>query len=182
MRRLSRLIPLWLGLLALPASAAVSTNPPPLQIVTLRKGVDMEALIQENNLKPKFRYRALNGFAAPMPEAVIQKLKADPRVLFVEADAPVKLCGRIDTLTNSQVNGFGAVRMGFDRFPMAQYNGRTNEIDVVVAVLDSGIDPHEDLPPSYEWFSRSAIMETMNSTTELRSPVLSLPSIMRTAS
>jgi subtilisin len=142
--KLGRRISIFItGLLA--NAVVASTNAPaarlPLQIITCRKGVDMEALMHELGLTPKFRYCHFNSFAGPMPQAISQKLKTDPRVLFVEADGQVKLCG--------QTNGFGVVRMGVDHFPPAHLNGIPKLLDVDVAVLDTGIDPHSDLPPSY---------------------------------
>jgi subtilisin family serine protease len=142
---------LLLCLVAGSASAAISTNAPvpgqpPLHIVTLRKGTDLEGLLREHGVAPKFRWRKLGGFAAPLSEAQIQRLKADPRVLFVEKDGPVKPCALLPT----QV---GLLRIKGDRFPPARINGIHQPLDVDVAVFDSGIDPHEALPPSYHWFS-----------------------------
>ena len=68
---------------------------------------------------------------------MIQRLKDDPRVLAVEADGPVSLC--------EQTNSTGVVRLGVDQFPVARINGITEPLDVDVAVIDNGIDPHPDL-------------------------------------
>ena len=120
MKGVPKLFPLLLCLAALSAGADVSTNspviaPPPMQIVTCRKDADLDALIAEFKLSPKFIYRFINGFAAPMDAATIQKLKADGRVRFVEADGPMSLC--------DQTNSTGLVRMGIDHFPVAHING-----------------------------------------------------------
>ena len=133
---------LLLCLVALSTGAAVSTNalivtPPPVQIVTCGEDVNVDALLQEFHLVPKFKYPFINGFAAPMDAAMIGKLKADGRILFVEADGPVTLCA-----TNYQ---YGVIRMGMSHFPPAHLNYTNEPLDVDVAILDTGIDPHEDL-------------------------------------
>jgi hypothetical protein len=127
------------GNAAAPASTTPvsTTNPAAMQIVTCREDANRDAVIAEFHLTPRFVYRAINGFAARMDEATIQKLKADGRVLLVEADGPVALC--------DQTNTTGLVRMGIDRFPVAHIDGTPKPLDVGVAVIDSGIGPHPDL-------------------------------------
>jgi subtilisin family serine protease len=119
----------------------ISTNPPPMQIVTCRPDANLDAVIADYKLTPLLVYRALNGFAAPMDAATIQQLQADGRVLFVEADGPVGLC--------AQANSTGIVRLGVDQFPVARINGTNEPLNVDVAVIDSGIDPHPDLNVVY---------------------------------
>ena len=51
------------------ATQLASTNslvitPPPVQIVTCREDVDVDAFLKEFHLRPTFIYRGLNGFAA----------------------------------------------------------------------------------------------------------------------
>jgi subtilisin family serine protease len=124
--------------LALSATAAViSTNPLPMQIVTCRKNTDMDALIAEYHLTPKFLYRPINAFAAPMDDPTIRQLRADARVQAVDADGPMSLAG--------QINSTGLVRMRVDHFPIAHINGVPKSLDVDVAVMDTGINPHDDL-------------------------------------
>jgi len=65
MKSVPKLFPLLLCLAALSAGAAVSTNslvvtPPPVQIVTCREDADLEALIAEFTLSPKFIYRVMD--------------------------------------------------------------------------------------------------------------------------
>ncbi len=119
-------------------SPPAATNPPSMQIVTCRDGVDLAALLAEFQIVPTFRWDFLPGFAAPMDAATIRKLKAHDCILAVEADGPMSLC--------AQTNSTGLVRMGIDRFPVARINGLPKEpLDVDVAILDTGIDPHEEL-------------------------------------
>jgi hypothetical protein len=122
-------------------SANSVVTPPglPLQIVTCREDVDLDALIAEFKFTPKFKYPFINGFAAPMDAATILQLKADGRILYVEADGPVTLCG--------QRHSSELVRMGVDRFPLAHINHTNEPLGVDVAILDSGIDPHPDMDP-----------------------------------
>lgn len=75
---------------------------------------------------------ALKGFAAHIPEARLQKLKADPRVQFVSIDGEVH--------TTAQVSPTGFQRAG------ASLTATNTASGVGVAVLDTGIDPkHVDL-------------------------------------
>lgn len=124
------------------APAVVPANPYPLHIVTLREDADvvMDDVLREHQLKlkkPKHKLQKLKMFFAELDDKAIKKLKADPRVVAVEADGPVSL--------GAQGKPHGIVRMGIPQFPPARLNGRTEPIDVDVAILDSGIDPHEDL-------------------------------------
>lgn len=155
----SRILVACLAAMAFSTSAAVSTNLPastntfviapinayPLHIVTCREDVDLDALLAEFQIilqNPKHRLRGLKMFFALLDDGMIQRLKADPRVVAVEADGPVSLCS--DGIGEGY-NAFGIVRMGIPQFPPAHYNGTPEPIDVDVAILDSGIDPHEDL-------------------------------------
>lgn len=121
-----------------PTNAAVFVSPElPVQIVVCHEDADMDALLEEFQITPKFRYRAINGFAAPMDAGSVERLKEDPRISSVEADGPVALL--------EQTIPTGVVRMGVDQFPVARINGIPEPLDVDVAVLDTGISPHDDL-------------------------------------
>jgi subtilisin family serine protease len=137
MSRLTSAATLLFCLAAITSRAVVLTNAPPMQIVTCRKDTDLDALIAEFHLAPKFLYRTITGFAAPMDEATTQTLKADARVRWVETDGKMSLAG--------QTIPSGLKRIGIDHFPVAHINGVPKQLDVDVAVLDSGINPHEDL-------------------------------------
>ena len=88
-------------------------------------------------------YLAIEGLAADLDEEALKKLRQDPRVLAVEPDCLVTVAG--------QTNPAGILRMGITNFPVAHINstsywnsvtGKSQPIDVDVAVLDSGIDLH----------------------------------------
>ncbi len=92
---------------------------------------------------PDPRIPGFRGLAAGMDEEALKKLRQDPRVLAVEPDCLVTVTG--------QTNPAGILRMGITNFPVAHINstsywnsvtGKSQPIDVDVAVLDSGIDLH----------------------------------------
>src|SRR5690349_13393612 len=72
--------------------AAFSANDFPLQIVTCTDDADIDKLILEFGLSPKFVFRSLNSFAATIDAATVLKLKADGRVIGVERDGPASYC------------------------------------------------------------------------------------------
>ena len=72
------------------ATQIVQTNAYPLKIIMCRDGVDMDALLKNFQLVPAIKYDAINGFAALLDAAKIRNLKADRRILSVEADGPMK--------------------------------------------------------------------------------------------
>ncbi len=122
------------------------TNNLPTQIVNCQDGVDVDALIKEYGLTPKYIYRyALNGFAAPMGSDTINRLHQDNRVLTVEADGPVSLA--------SQTTPAGVTRIGADTFPVGRSNSAYLPLNVDVAVLDSGINSNSDLLPAFQTYS-----------------------------
>jgi subtilisin family serine protease len=144
MKRLLGLFALLAALAAIAApvqSTVVTTKPPPVssQIVTCVKTTDVDSLVAEYGLKPRFIYhRAINGFAAPIDDSTVKRLQSDPRVLFVEPDGHVALA--------DQTVGTGLIRMGITNFPVAHIDGGDHRINVNVAVLDTGIQlDHPDL-------------------------------------
>jgi subtilisin family serine protease len=104
-------------------------------IVTLKREADQDGCARDLNVQRHHIYRhALNGFSAELDAATVQKLKHDPRVLAVEQDGPITLCG--------QTVPSGIIRMGLTNFPV----WRGNPINVNVAVMDTGIQTnHPDL-------------------------------------
>ena len=143
-----KLLLVWLAVIAagitsafaqLRSSVAVATSSPPVHIVTLRPGIEPAGLAEAFGLTSRHVYRrALNGFSAPLDANAVQRLKRDSRVLAVEPDGTVFLCG--------QTVPTGVARMGVTNFPEAHMNGTDQRIDVDVAVLDSGIQTnHPDL-------------------------------------
>jgi subtilisin family serine protease len=90
------------------------------------------ALARQNGLALRGVYTtALKGFAARMPEAVAERLALDPDVAYVEQD----LYAHADGIVT-----------GVDRIDAEQDTMfLSNPVNVDVAVIDTGIDPHSDL-------------------------------------
>lgn len=80
---------------------------------------------------------ALNGFAARIPDARLEKLLEDPRVLFIDAD-------RVMTI-QAQTIPTGILRIDGGLSSTNSGNG-SGSVDVDVAILDTGIQTnHPDL-------------------------------------
>lgn len=80
---------------------------------------------------------AINGFAARIPDARLARLKADPRVLYVEED-------RVFTI-QAQSIPTGILRIDGDLSSTISGNG-SGSVNVDVAVIDTGIQSnHPDL-------------------------------------
>ena len=147
-------------------SAATAATPTAKKryIVTLAPDASPETFAAQRGLRMRQQLRdSPSGFARdlasdealvlPALNIVICDLNGDEArtargqqcVLAVEADGPVSLCG--------QTNGTGVVRIGMEQFPISRINGITEPLDVDVAVIDSGIDPHPDLTNVVQWFS-----------------------------
>jgi subtilisin len=86
-----------------------------------------------------FRYRhALRGMSAKMPQAIRDKLAADPRVAYIESDVIVSI--------NAQTLPTGIDRIDADLDPAAKIDGINDVMDVDIAIMDTGIDlDHPDL-------------------------------------
>jgi subtilisin family serine protease len=81
---------------------------------------------------------ALHGYSARMSATAAARLKSDPRVAWVEADAPV--------FAAAQTTPSGVNRVDADLSPTADIDGVDERVNVDVAVIDSGIDlDHPDL-------------------------------------
>jgi len=108
-------------------------------IVTLRSGVNQEALIAQLKLKPHHQFKkALNGFAVNLTPRMAVSLRKDSRVEAVEIDGGLRAFG-----TNIPA---GVQRMNIPAFPVAHIDGGDHRINVDVAVMDTGIQTnHPDL-------------------------------------
>jgi hypothetical protein len=102
-------------------------------IVTCRKDVDQSRLAADfNHLRTHVWQNALNGYATCLDTEVAKRLKADPRVVAVEFDTQMEL---------HYENWIppGAQRLGLADFPEVHIDGHNHQINVNVAVLDTGI-------------------------------------------
>jgi subtilisin len=126
------------------------TRPASSYIVTLRREADQDGCARAFSVQRHHIFRhALNGFAANLDAATVEKLKYDTRVLAVEPDGNVVLDATTvipaGQLAN-QITPSGILRMRLTNFPVAHLNGQDNRINVDVAVLDSGVQlDHPDL-------------------------------------
>jgi subtilisin family serine protease len=81
---------------------------------------------------------ALSGYAAHLSAEAVAEIAADPRVAFVQPD------GVASTMAQSQPTGID--RVDADLSPTAGLDGVDTQVDVDVAVLDTGVDlQHPDL-------------------------------------
>jgi subtilisin family serine protease len=116
---------------------------PSSYIVVFHDDVDTDVAADELkgrfNLTVGFRYRhALRGMAVKMPEQVLAKLAADPRVAYIEPDVMVSI--------NAQTLPTGVDRVNADLDPTASIDNMDDRVDADIAILDTGIDlDHPDL-------------------------------------
>lgn len=107
-----------------------------------------EEIARGLGISPRFTYgTALFGFAATISEGRLNALRNDPRVDYVDFDAPVSIpTPRIEakpggevSITSSQVVPWGIKRIGAD------FTNKTGE-GIHVYIIDTGIDSdHADL-------------------------------------
>ena len=119
---------------------------PSSYIVVFNDGVATDVAVNELkgrfNLSVGFRYRhALRGMAVKMPEKLLTKLAADPRVAYIEQDVVVQAA--------AQILPTGVNRIDAELNPAAHIDDvdvLADRIDVDIAILDTGIDlDHPDL-------------------------------------
>lgn len=128
-----------LNLISIPITAQPPA--PKSYIVVLKEDTDPRAVgrehANEHALAVAFTYEhAIKGYAARIPEARLQNIKRDPRVLFISEDKEVRAfaqtlptgVNRIEGNNSSTVSGNGA-----------------GSVNVGVAIIDSGIASHPDL-------------------------------------
>jgi subtilisin family serine protease len=91
------------------------------------------------NARPSHTYSAVfKGFAAELPEPAIRALERNPNVAFIGDDGIAAVSG--------QEIPAGLKRIGGTSNPTAAIDGAGKNIDVDIAILDTGVDPgHPDL-------------------------------------
>jgi subtilisin family serine protease len=94
-----------------------------------------------------FYSRALKGFAATLPAAVIARLAADPLVLAIEPDEAVTLAPlAVDAGPATQVVDWGITKIGADADSTHSGDGTGTVTGVNVYVIDTGVDAtHPDI-------------------------------------
>lgn len=103
------------------------------------------ALLRGLGGKVKRQFTTIRATAALIPEEALAKIKTNPRVAYIEEDAPITL---VETLggTIEGNNSWGVARIG----ALALHAQGTFGQGVKIAILDSGIDAtHPELAASY---------------------------------
>ena len=123
--------------------AAAAGTVPGRYIVTMRGGADPATYARDAGLRHGFRAdtvysHAVRGFAGQISERAVAELRADPNVLLVEPDRM--------TTALPQTLPTGIDRADADTNATAAINGDGGDLDVDVAVIDTGVDvDHPDL-------------------------------------
>lgn len=108
-------------------------------IVVLENGASPSDIARSHGLAPTHVYQhALKGFAATIPSGRLVAIENDPRVAYVTAD-------RVDRVLD-QTTPTGIQRIFADVNDDITIDGSDDlRVDVDIAIIDTGISPHEDL-------------------------------------
>jgi len=112
-------------------------------LVVLKDGVDSEKKAKkhekEHGAKSRHVYKsALRGYSAQMSQRARDRIARDPDVLWIEDDREVR--------ATAQSIPTGIDRVDAELSPTANIDGLDDQVDVDVAVIDTGIDlDHPDL-------------------------------------
>jgi len=128
-----------------PEAAADSDIIPGRYIVVLKKSASPSAVAARQGLRPQVVYKsAIRGFAGSFSDEAVRRLRADPSVLSVEPDRIVTTYDL--SASSSQVLPTGIDRVDADLNPAAKIDGVDDQLDVDIAIIDTGIQPdHPDL-------------------------------------
>lgn len=112
-------------------------------IVVLKKDASVDGIAKKYGISTNLKFeKVLNGFGGGISASLLQKLKADPDVLFVEPDYVVTAFAR----QPAQSLPTGINRIDAELNPLADIDGTDERVNVDVAVIDTGIDlTHPDL-------------------------------------
>lgn len=129
--------------LVVPAGAQTGTGLGPVgkYIVVLRDDVPARAVAQEQAGRFGFRVtriyeNAIKGYVGSFPQAIVERLKGDARVAFVEADQPMQ------AFTDTTQTGatWGLDRIDQRQLPLStSFSYSNNGAGVTAYVIDTGI-------------------------------------------
>ena len=109
-----------------------------IYIVVLAKGASPQGVAHAAGVAAVHRYQhALNGFAAPLSSQAIAALTANPNVAYIAPDQELHAV--------AQTLPTGVRRAGADSNATARIDGKSDPMNVDVAVIDTGTGPHADL-------------------------------------
>jgi subtilisin family serine protease len=141
-RRFLALLCLYLAVGVL-APAAAGAAPPERYIVVLQASVTDPGSVaaehaRRHGVDPTFVYRsALKGYAATIPAARLNDVRADPRVRYVEPDGIAR--------ASAQAVPWGIDKIDADASSTLAGNGGGAVSNVNVYVIDTGVYKHSDL-------------------------------------
>ena len=94
----------------------------------------------------QFVYQAaLKGYAAAIPDARLDDIRNDPRVLFISDDRPVSASAQTLPTGVNRIDAENGSLYGTPLVPTDWTNPNTVAIRTAVAVIDTGSGPHADL-------------------------------------
>ena len=126
------------------SASAEATVVPDEYIVLLRDGIeemDVERRIENLSKKYKFvqrlSFEKTKGFAGKLNKKQVEALNNDPDVALVEQDVLVYAL--------AQTLPTGINRVDVDLSPLAAIAGAGENVDVDIAIIDTGVEKHSDL-------------------------------------
>jgi subtilisin family serine protease len=111
---------------------------PGYYIVQLREGADPSEVAKSHGVAPNFLYRnTIRGFAGPIPDARLEKMRHDTRIALIEADGVASV--------SAQTIPYGISNVGATTNSTLAGNGSGAVTGPTVFIIDSGIASHGDL-------------------------------------
>jgi serine protease AprX len=98
----------------------------------------LEQMVRADGGRIESQYPVLGGFSASVNPALAWRLNHDPRVRRININAPIKLLGSVN------YSNLGNRYESLSRIPGA-WDAGLDGSEVQVAVVDSGVFPHDDL-------------------------------------